>query len=125
MACTHYGAWEKGKACRECFDALKAEVARLTRERDEWKTEAKEYTELALAPDGMLWRQRCKQVEAEVERLRAGCSCEARADVERLRAALLKRGLSPAPCDICGYNGPGYHQSNTHSCAALLGEGEK
>lgn len=26
--------------------------------------------------------------------------------------------LSAAPCSICGYNGPGYYQAETHPCAA-------
>lgn len=26
--------------------------------------------------------------------------------------------ISPAPCDKCGYNGPGYYQPDTHPCAA-------
>ncbi len=28
-ACTHYGVWEAGKACRKCFDEAQAEVERL------------------------------------------------------------------------------------------------
>lgn len=52
---------------------------------------------------------------------------------QRLREALLWRGISKAPCDICGYAGPGYHQPETHVCiadadrlrAALAGEASK
>lgn len=29
-----------------------------------------------------------------------------------------KRPVSDAPCDVCGYNGPGYYQSETHPCIA-------
>lgn len=31
-----------------------------------------------------------------------------------------QKALSPAPCDVCGYNGPGYYQPETHPCAAML-----
>lgn len=34
----------------------------------------------------------------------------------RLRDALLRRGISQAPCDICGYCGPEYYQPMTHHC---------
>jgi hypothetical protein len=37
---------------------------------------------------------------------------------DALAAQLRARGLSPAPCDVCGYNGPGYYQPATHPCAA-------
>lgn len=36
--------------------------------------------------------------------------------IERLREALLRRGISQAPCDICGYCGPEYYQPTTHRC---------
>jgi len=92
--------------------------ARLTRERDEWKTEVKEYKALALAPDGTLWRQRCKQVEAEVERLEA--------EVGRLRAELKEIAKGEGR-----YNrDPLTHASNTIedmqalAIAALRGEAE-
>lgn len=42
-----------------------------------------------------------------------------RAELERYKRALRRRGLSPAPCDICGYNGAGYYQPSQHECAAL------
>lgn len=29
-----------------------------------------------------------------------------------------KRRFEKAPCYLCGYNGPGYYQPNTHPCAA-------
>jgi hypothetical protein len=29
-----------------------------------------------------------------------------------------KRRFAKAPCYLCGYNGPGYYQPNTHPCAA-------
>jgi hypothetical protein len=61
--------WKRATHADSCVLRLEAEVARLTRERDEWKTETREYAALSLAPDGMLWRQRCKRAEAEVERL--------------------------------------------------------
>lgn len=37
-------------------------------------------------------------------------------EIERLREALLRRGISQAPCDICGYCGPEYYQPTTHRC---------
>lgn len=43
---------------------------------------------------------------------------ELEAERDRLSAQLRARGLSPAPCDVCGYNGPGYYQPETHPCAA-------
>jgi hypothetical protein len=64
-------------------------------------------------------------LKSEVERLQAECLGRAleqnkvQAEVERLRTALLKRGISSAPCDICGYNGSGYYQPRTHPCVAL------
>lgn len=37
---------------------------------------------------------------------------------ERYRKALLTAGLwKEAPCVICGYNGRGYFQPDTHGCA--------
>jgi hypothetical protein len=33
------------------------------------------------------------------------------------RAEPTPRRLSDAPCDQCGYNGPGYYQPITHPCA--------
>lgn len=30
---------------------------------------------------------------------------------------IVPRRLSPAPCDQCGYNGPGYFQPDQHPCA--------
>ena len=40
--------------------------------------------------------------------------------VTAIREALAEqpRLLSAAPCDQCGYNGPGYYQPDTHQCAA-------
>jgi DNA repair exonuclease SbcCD ATPase subunit len=40
-------------------------------------------------------------------------------ETAKLKVELAKRGLSDAPCDVCGYNGPGYYQPNQHRCAAL------
>ena len=84
---------------------------------------------------GVRQHARAEQAEAEVERLRetkvlqAAAANEAirlanerteaaEARVRTLEEALLKRGLSSAPCDVCGYNGPGYYQSETHPCVA-------
>lgn len=44
-----------------------------------------------------------------------------KAEVAELREALRlanKHGSesNPAPCSICGYNGPGYYQTSTHPC---------
>ena len=36
--------------------------------------------------------------------------------VEALRLALLLRGVSDAPCDICGYCGSDYYQPGIHRC---------
>lgn len=30
----------------------------------------------------------------------------------------------PSPCAICGYNGPGFHQEDTHPCARARDERE-
>jgi hypothetical protein len=39
-------------------------------------------------------------------------------EIHRLREEILKRGLwREAPCILCGYNGRGYFQPDTHSCA--------
>ena len=40
--------------------------------------------------------------------------------ITAIREALAEqpRLLSAAPCDQCGYNGPGYYQPDTHQCAA-------
>lgn len=40
--------------------------------------------------------------------------------ITAIREALTEqpRLLSAAPCDQCGYNGPGYYQPDTHQCAA-------
>ncbi len=50
-----------------------------------------------------------------------------KAQVERLSAwqtsVLRRRGLSDAPCDVCGYNGVGYYQPSTHPCAARAAKG--
>ena len=35
------------------------------------------------------------------------------------------RGLSDAPCDMCGYNGRGYYNPKTHPCAARADEGSE
>lgn len=48
-------------------------------------------------------------------------------EIERLQAQLetAKRGafnatrFESAPCYLCGYNGPGYYQTEMHSCAKL------
>lgn len=39
-----------------------------------------------------------------------------RNEVARLTTALLRRGVSYAPCDVCGYNGAGYWQPDKHRC---------
>jgi hypothetical protein len=42
-----------------------------------------------------------------------------RAEVDILRDMLFARGaMKDAPCFCCGYNGPGYFNPETHSCAA-------
>lgn len=76
--------------CEYCF--LKARVAALEAERD-------------------------RQYEFNAGAIAKIAALEAQ--VQMLRDALLKRGLSYAPCDICGYNGPRYYQPATHPCAAL------
>ena len=39
-------------------------------------------------------------------------------EIERLRNLLFAMGaMENAPCFCCGYNGPGYFNSDTHSCA--------
>jgi hypothetical protein len=44
------------------------------------------------------------------------------ADKVRLEGALIERGVwREAPCCVCGYNGPGYFQPATHSCAERAG----
>ena len=43
------------------------------------------------------------------------------AEAERLRQAILRRGWwreAGSPCAICGYDGAGYYQPETHVCAA-------
>lgn len=59
--------------------------------------------------------------DAEIERLTKE-NASLKAQVERLSAwqtsVLRRRGLSDAPCDVCGYNGEGYYQPSTHSCAS-------
>ena len=79
--------------------------------------------------------ERIAKQDAEIERLRGdllkttqNLSAELqtvidlKAQVERLSAwqtsVLRRRGLSDAPCDVCGYNGGGYYQPSTHPCAA-------
>jgi len=50
----------------------------------------------------------------------------ARAHAALNAVAIQERGverrapLSEAPCDVCGYNGPGYYQPDTHPCAGRL-----
>jgi hypothetical protein len=78
------------------------------------------------------WQQRAAMhierlevwLRAEVDAERIRKTAEAKA----LREALLRRGLSGAPCDVCGYAGPGYWQPDTHACvaarAALAGKAE-
>ena len=40
------------------------------------------------------------------------------ARIKELEGALLRTGAwEIAPCCICGYNGPGYYQPDTHACA--------
>lgn len=42
------------------------------------------------------------------------------AEIEKLRSGMIRAGLhKEAPCRICGYNGPGFYQPDTHSCVAL------
>jgi hypothetical protein len=47
------------------------------------------------------------------------------AENERLRAAIPPDAWKKAPCCICGYNGPGYYQPETHPCAARAEKAEK
>jgi len=46
----------------------------------------------------------------------ASCPMNCDADLYMLSAS--QRLLSAAPCDVCGYNGPGYYQPSQHPCAA-------
>ncbi len=54
-------------------------------------------------------------IEAHKQRI-----AELEASNARLVAALLRRGLSKSPCDICGYNGPGYYNATNHQCVAEM-----
>ncbi len=48
------------------------------------------------------------------------------ARIRELEGALLKSGAwKIAPCCICGYNGPGYYQPDTHECAKRAREAPK
>lgn len=48
---------------------------------------------------------------------------EAQAEVERLRGIIQRADLwKHAPCVLCGYDGPGYHQPETHACARPVKE---
>ena len=41
-----------------------------------------------------------------------------KAKVKRLEDILFARGaMEEAPCFCCGYNGPGYYQTDQHPCA--------
>jgi hypothetical protein len=59
-----------------------------------------------------------KRLAEEIERLRAIINPGDAAAYEEEHAAMLSALLSPAPCRVCGYSGPGYYQPETHSCAA-------
>jgi len=63
-----------------------------------------------------------------VERLRAvgymqptpNIEEEAADEIERLRAVAIKNGaMDEAPCQVCGYDGPGFFQPESHHCAAI------
>lgn len=42
-----------------------------------------------------------------------------RAEIERLTTRLFDRGeMDKPPCFVCGYNGAGYYNPDTHPCAA-------
>ena len=63
----------------------------------------------ALAAYAEAAEKRAVELEREVGRLR-GVIVMALEDFE-------------APCGVCGYNGPGFYQPDTHPCAALRKEG--
>ena len=72
-----------------------------------------------LAEMDMLYPKWREEVD-ELVRLRSE-NVSLKVQVERLSAwqtsVLRRRGLSDAPCDVCGYNGVGYYQPSTHPCA--------
>jgi len=62
---------------------------------------------------------------AESESIRADQAIKRGIAEAKLARVVARAGLSDAPCDLCGYNGPGYYQPNTHPCAALAAMKEK
>ena len=69
---------------------------------------------------------RANRLEGEVTALRHDITRhmeianERLAEIEKLRSGMIRAGLhKEAPCRICGYNGPGFYQPDTHSCVAL------
>lgn len=42
--------------------------------------------------------------------------------VERLEKMVIEDRMDTTPCVICGYNGAGYYQSDTHPCAKIWHE---
>lgn len=72
-------------------------------------------------------RDEVREARNEAERLYA--RAEQAEDFERRASALeqeiLRRGWwmeSGAPCALCGYEGPGYYQPETHDCARKAAE---
>lgn len=48
---------------------------------------------------------------------------ELREALAKIETICIKRGYwKSAPCCICGYNGPGYFQEETHKCASKIKE---
>jgi hypothetical protein len=113
MADIQYGATQLDKD----IDALLSDYERLTLELEDIKQSYRQSIN-SPCPD----EQHCTCLPAlrsEVERLQEAhvtvCRDTSR-EIERLRGVLVRRGISPAPCDICGHNGPGYHQPDSHAC---------
>ena len=41
-----------------------------------------------------------------------------------VKRANVRKAFAEAPCFVCGYNGQGYFNSDTHSCAAMYHSGD-
>ena len=71
-----------------------------------------------LEREQVLWRGGTDAVLARAE------AAETR--VKELERLIFDAGLwRTAPCCLCGYNGQGYFQPETHACAAMAGKEEK